>query len=142
MPTTTPALAAAEPRLHRTAGIVRVLLGLFFVVPALTKFLDHGAQTALFERWGFPAPGAVVIGVGVLELAAGILLALGIAMPLPALVLAVDMVGALLTAGIKDGGERVVAPLVVLALLAFVLSRWGGAYQRGRAPAFIRSRRR
>ena len=140
MSTTAPPRPDTRPRLYRTAGVVRILVGLFFLVPAAMKFTDHSGQTALFEHWGFPAPGAVVVGVGLLELIAGVLLALGVAMPLPALVLSVDMVGALLTAGIRDGGERIVAPVVVLVLFAFVLSRLGGAYQRGQAPAILRNR--
>jgi hypothetical protein len=63
-------------------------------------------------------------------------------MPLPALVLPIDMIGALLTAGITDGGQYIILPGVLLALLAFVLSQWGGAYQLGKSPAFIRRRMR
>jgi putative oxidoreductase len=141
---TTPQLSSPahrRPRLHRIAGIVRILVGLFFLVPAVTKFAAHAEQAALFAHWGFPAPGAVAIAVGVLELVAGSLLALGVAMPLPALVLVVDMIGALVTAGVADGGQYVVLPAVLLVLLGFVLSQWGGAYQRGVPPAFVQQRR-
>ncbi len=130
-----------RPRLHRAAGIVRILVGLFFLVPAMTKFVAHDEQTALFAHWGFPVPGAVVIAVGVLELVAGTLLVLGVAMPLPALVLALDMMGALVTAGVVDGGQYLVLPAVLLVLLGFVLSQWGGAYQRGAPLSSVQRRR-
>jgi putative oxidoreductase len=120
-----------RPAFYRTAGVLRVLTGVFFVFPAMTKFLDHGAQTELFESWGFPAPGAVVVAVGVLELVAGLLLAAGFLMPLPALLLLVNMVGALATAGVQDGGQNLFLPIFLIVFLVFILTRWGGAYQRG-----------
>jgi uncharacterized membrane protein YphA (DoxX/SURF4 family) len=85
----------------------------------------------LFEGWGFPAAGAVVIAVGLMELVAGALLAIGFLMPLPALLLLANMVGALATAGVQDGGANIVLPALLIIVLVFVLTRWGGAYQRG-----------
>ncbi len=131
----------SRSRLHRAAGIVRILVGVFFLVPAVTKFADHATQAELFAHWGFPAPGAVAVAVGVLELVAGALLALGVTMPLPALVLVVDMIGALATAGLVDGGQYLVLPALLLVLLGFVLSQRGGAYQRGAPPASLGRRR-
>lgn len=132
--------ATRRPGLYRTAGIVRTAVGVFFLVPATTKLLDYTSQTTLFDSWGFPAAGAVVIATGLLELVCGVLLAFGLGMPLPALALALVLVGALATAGVQDGGQNLVLPLVLLTLLGFVLSRGGGAYQRGTSPAFLRRR--
>jgi uncharacterized membrane protein YphA (DoxX/SURF4 family) len=65
--------ASTRPRLYKAAGVVRILVGLFFLVPASTKFVDQANQATLFAHWGFPAPGAVAIAVGVPELVAGLL---------------------------------------------------------------------
>lgn len=138
---TAPSGKRVRPALFRAAGAVRIAVGVFFVVPGLAKFSDYTAQVALFTGWGVPAPEAAVLAVGVVEVVAGLALALGVVMPVPAFVLAADMVGALLTAGLVDGGARAVAPLVVLGLLAFVLSQWGGAWQRGKGLRAVRPRR-
>lgn len=139
--TTGSAPSRTRPRLYRAAGAARIAVGLFFLVPGVTKFADHTTQVALFTGWGVPAPEVAVLVVGAGEVVAGAALALGLAMPLPAFFLAGDMVGALLTAGVVDGGARIAAPLVVLAALGFVLSRWGGAWQRGRGLRAARAPR-
>lgn len=131
-----------RPALYRTAGWLRILTGVFFLFPAMTKFFDHETQTVLFEGWGFPAAGAVVIAVGLMELVAGALLAIGFLMPLPALLLLTNMVGALATAGVQDGGANIVLPALLIIVLVFVLTRWGGAYQRGNGLVRVRSVRR
>jgi putative oxidoreductase len=120
-------------RVYRLAGVVRILVGVLFLGTGVLKFVDYGGQVALFEAWNVPLPGLAVGLVGVVEVVAGALLAAGIAMPLPAFVLAADMLGALLTAGLAVGGPQLVAPLTLLVALGFVLSRWGGAWQRGTA---------
>lgn len=135
-----PVVSVQRPHLYRTAGIARVLLGLFFLVPGSTKFLDHATQVDSFAHWGVPTPGLAVYVVGAVELTAGVALLLGVWMPLPALVLTSIMLGALATAGQVDGGGNIVAPVAVLAVLLFVLGRWGGAFQLCPPPPFLRAR--
>lgn len=122
---------ASRIALSKAAGLTRIAGRVFFLAPGAAKFLDHAGQVDLFRHWGVPAPGFVVYAVGAIEIVLGLLLAAGVAMPVPALVLAVDMLGALVIAGVVDGRKRILLPVAVLALLAFVLSRWGGAWQVG-----------
>ena len=58
-----------------------------------------------FTRWGLPAPGLFVYAIGIVEVVCGLALVLGIATRWAALVLALDMAGATLTAGLVDGGS-------------------------------------
>jgi hypothetical protein len=59
-------------------------------------------------------------------------------MPLPALLLLVNMVGALATAGVQDGGQNIFLPTILIVILVFILTRWGGAYQRGNGLRLFR----
>lgn len=87
---------------------------------------------ASFERWGLPAPELFVPALGVAEAVAGVLLVVGLATRSAAILLAAIMVGALLTAGVADGGVHIVAP-GVLAVPCAILARFGGgAWQLGR----------
>lgn len=145
-PSSTPSSTArpggsTRPRrapLDIVAGVLRIVVGLFFLAPGIAKFADRSAEIENFTRWGVPAPEVVVPLVGAVEIVCGLLLAAGSFMPLPALILGIEMVGALLTAGVEEGGARIVIPLVVLAALALVLARWGGPWQLG--PRIVPSR--
>ena len=87
--------------------------------------LDHGHEVAEFRRFEVPLPEIAVPAVGVLELVAGALLVVGFLVRPSAIALALNMVGALLTAGRVVGGSfhLVYAP-ALLVLMIFLV--WAG----------------
>ncbi|MGL5927619.1 MAG: DoxX family protein [Dermatophilaceae bacterium] len=113
-------------------GVLRIAVGLLFVLTGSTKLAIHAEEVELFERWGVPVPELAVTGTAVVEIAAGLALAAGVATPLPALLLAATMVGALATAGRFDGGQHLVLPTILLVLLAVVTVARGGRWQLAR----------
>ncbi|MGL4745990.1 MAG: DoxX family protein [Dermatophilaceae bacterium] len=114
-------------------GVLRISVGFVFVLTGAMKFVIHAEEVALFERWGVPAAGLAVTGTGLIEILAGLALAAGVAMPVPAVLLAGTMVGALATAGRVDGGQHVVLPTVLLVLLTVVVAGRGGRWQPTRS---------
>ncbi|GEM_PF-1497827 len=86
-------------------GLVVLLLG----PAAVLKFVDHSGEAANFAEWGIPAPEITVLLVGAIQLPAALMIALGIAGRLAALVVIPIMVTAMVTAGV------VVTNVLVLA---------------------------
>lgn len=70
--------------------------------------------------------------MGVVEVLGGLMLLLGVLPRLAALVLAGNMVGALVTAGRIDGGREIWLPLILIAGLAAVVVWGGGRWALGR----------
>ena len=105
--------------------VVRVVTGLFFVSTSLGKFFDYSKEVDDFRSYEVPWAEVAVPAVGVLELVGGVLLVLGLLTRLSALLLALNMVGALATAGRVEGGSfhLVYAPALLVAML-FLL--WAG----------------
>jgi putative oxidoreductase len=125
-------LAWATDRTTRLSGpaawiptAVRVVSGVFFVSAGAGKFLDHAHEVDEFRRFEVPLPEVAVVAVGVVEIVAGALLVVGLLVRPSALVLALNMVGALLTAGRVVGGSfhLVYAP-ALLVLMIFLM--WAG----------------
>ncbi|MEX1009057.1 MAG: DoxX family protein [Acidimicrobiia bacterium] len=104
---------------------VRVVTGAFFVAVSTGKFVDHMQEAIDFERYGVPVPDTAVYVVGTVELVGGLLLVVGLFTRVAALFLAADMVGAIATAGVMEGGSfnLGVAPALLVAML-FLL--WAG----------------
>lgn len=69
------------------------------VGPAVSKFLTHGRSVAFFAGLGIPAPTAMVLLAGVVEVAAVALLVLGVGDDLAALALLPVMLVAMLYVG-------------------------------------------
>jgi len=117
-------------RLHGAGAwattVVRVVTGVLFVTFSLGKFVDHAQESADFDHYGIPAPEVATYLVGALELVGGILLVIGLLTRPAALLLALNMVGAIATAGRVDGGtfHLGVAPAMLVAMLFLV---WAGA---------------
>jgi len=105
--------------------VVRVVTGLFFVSTSLGKFFDYSKEVDDFRGFEVPWPEVAVPVVGVVELVGGVLLVLGLLTRLAALALALDMIGALATAGRVEGGSfhLVYAPVLLVAMLFLV---WAG----------------
>ena len=113
-------------RSGRLALVARLPSGATFIVFGLGKFVAHATETASFQRYGLPSPSAFVYAVGILEVVGGMLLILGLLVRPTTLVLAGNMVGAIVTAGRIDGGaiNLGLAPALLVAMIALA---WVGA---------------
>jgi putative oxidoreductase len=111
------------------ALVARVVGGVVFVVFGLGKFVNRASEIDSFRDYGLPAPEAFVIVIGVLELVGGVLLILGLATRPAALLLAGDMVGAIVVSGIALGEpiSLTLAP-AELVLCLFLVWKGPGAY--------------
>jgi putative oxidoreductase len=105
---------------------VRIVTGALFVMFSAGKFVDHAHEAKDFDRYGIPVPDVATYAVGALELVCGVLLVLGLTTRLAAVLLAIDMVGAIATAGVKEGGSfnLGVAPAMLVGMLFLV---WAGS---------------
>ena len=111
------------------AFFARVVAGAVFVGFGIGKFVNHAAEVDSFQGYGLPSPDAFVYGVGVIEIIGGLLLITGLATRLAALVLAADMVGAIIVSGFAKWEiiSLTVAPVqlaLVLPVLAAGPGRW------------------
>ena len=106
--------------------VVRVVTGVLFVLFSLGKFVDHAQESADFDHYGIPAPEVATYLVGVLELLGGLLLIVGLCTRPAAALLALNLMGAIATAGRVDGGtfHLGVAPAMLVAMLFLV---WAGS---------------
>jgi putative oxidoreductase len=124
-----------------SAFAIRIAAGGIFLVFGLGKFTDHASEAASFDSYGLPAPGAFAYAIGVVEIGFGILLAAGLGTRLAAMVLAGDMVGAIVTAGRVEGGaiNLVLAPALLAGMLALVWigpGRWALDHALARSGAW------
>jgi putative oxidoreductase len=106
-----------------------------FVAFGIGKFVNHGSELASFRSYGLPAPEVFVVVIGVIELVGGLLLIAGRFVRPAAIVLAADMVGAIVVSGIGKGEliSLTLAPAELIAMLALVLA--GGRRNRSGAEA-------
>ena len=107
----------------------RVIGGLVFVVFGFGKFVNHSSEVDSFRDYGLPSPDAFVYAIGVVEVVGGVLLVLGLLTRLAALVLAGDMVGAIVASGINKG-EPISLTLAPAELLACLYLLWIGPGSR------------
>lgn len=95
-----------NPRLLAVAQfILRLSIGFLFAAHGWQKFSQFTIEgtTASFAQMGVPAAGIVAPVVATLELVGGIALILGIATRVSGALLALDMVGAIVTAHAQAG---------------------------------------
>jgi putative oxidoreductase len=83
--------------------VLRVVVGVTFLVHGLDKLGDLSGAEQFFASLGIPAPGLTAPFVAVTETVGGVLLIAGLATPLVSAALAIDMLVALLTAHIGHG---------------------------------------
>ena len=109
----------------RVLLVLRLLSGGVFVVFGIGKFVSHASELASFKSYGLPAPEAFVIVIGLIEVAGGLLLIIGVLTRPAALVLAGDMIGAIVVSGIAKGEiiSLTLAPAVLGAMLVLL---WTG----------------
>jgi putative oxidoreductase len=115
---------------------LRLLSGGVFVAFGIGKFLNHMSELASFKTYGLPAPEVFVVVIGVIELAGGLLLIIGVFTRPAALVLAADMIGAIVVSGIAKGElvSLTLAPAELVAMLVLLWSGSGGASLRPSPP--------
>ncbi len=103
--------------------LTRVVAGAIFVVFGAGKFINHASELSSFQSYGLPWPAGLVYVIGVLELAGGLLLIMGLFTRPAALLLAGDMVGAIAVSGIGRGEtiSLTLAPALLLATVTLVL---------------------
>jgi putative oxidoreductase len=94
--------------------VLRLVLGVTFLLHGLDKLGDVNAVQQSFDQLGIPAPAVMAPLVTITEVAGGSLLILGLLTPLAGIALAIDMLVAGLTAHtghgffIQDGGYELV----------------------------------
>ena len=117
-------------RAPQLLGAVRLISGAVFVGFGAGKFVNHSSELASFRHYGLPAPEVFVIVIGVLELVGGGLLIANRLVKPAALVLAADMVGAIVVSGIAKGEliSLTLAPALLLAMVALLLGPASGRH--------------
>ena len=83
--------------------VLRLVVGVTFLVHGLDKLGDLPGTEEFFASLGIPAPGLMAPFVALTETTGGLLLIVGLATPLVAPALALDMLVALVTAHIGEG---------------------------------------
>jgi uncharacterized membrane protein YphA (DoxX/SURF4 family) len=96
-----------------------ILLILIFARQGWSKFSDASGWAVAFRHWGYPDWFRVTIGI--LELVAAVLLALGRTAAFGAIIIIVVMLGAWATHLIYDGGRHMTSEVVPLVLASIVL---------------------
>ena len=117
--------SARRDLLALTLALLRLASALVFVVFGLGKFVNHASEASSFASYGLPHPSAFAYLIGVLELGGGALLIVGRLVRPTALLLAGDMVGAIVVSGIARG-ERVSLTLAPTLLVVMLLLAWRG----------------
>jgi putative oxidoreductase len=117
----------------RAALFVRLAAGVVFLVFGAGKFVNHGSEVDSFRDYGLPSPDAFVYAIGVVEVAGGLLLITGVATRLAALVLAGDMVGAIVASGIRKG-ELISLTLAPALLAGMIFLLWAGSTSGAARP--------
>jgi len=121
----------------KTVGmwIPAILLILVFARQGWAKFDDASGWARAFRHWGYPDWFRVAIGV--IELSAALLLALGRTAAFGALLIIVVMLGAWATHLMFDGGRHMSSEVVPLVLASIVL-----VVRRGQIARAVGKRRR
>jgi putative oxidoreductase len=97
--------------------------GTVFAAFGAGKFVNHVSEASSFQVYGLPWPSLFTDAIGVLELAGAILLIAGLATRAVALLLAGDMIGAVIVSGLMRGEtiSLTLAPALLVAMVVLVL---------------------
>jgi len=121
----------SAPRVHGVAASVVVLAlrlaaGIFLVGVGIGKLADRASEVADFRHYGVPLTDLAVPLAGIIEIVGGVCVVVGLLIRPAAAVVALNLLVALLTAGVTDGGtfHLVVGPTVMIAMVVLV---WTGA---------------
>ena len=96
---------------------IRIIAGLIFIGAGVLKFTAHAEEVRSFEQYGFSNPDHLVYLIGVVEIAGGTALVLGLLTRLAALGLAINMAVATATAGPSVVNLALLASMITLVLL-------------------------
>ncbi|MBV9916718.1 MAG: DoxX family protein [Solirubrobacterales bacterium] len=121
-------------RRDRLLLLLRLASGGVFIAFGVGKFVNHASELASFRSYGLPAPDVVVIAIGAIELIGGLLLVAGALTRPAALVLAGDMVGAIVVSGLAKG-ELISLTLAPAELVAMLVLLWTGPGALALRPA-------
>ncbi len=107
---------------------VRWTAGIVFVVFGVGKFVNHASELASFRGYSLPAPAVAVYVIGAVEIIGGLLLAGGVLIRFAAVVLAGDMVGAIVVSGVARGEyiSLTLAPVLLVAMIFLIGAGDGG----------------
>lgn len=105
--------------------MLRLLAGGVFVAFGIGKFTGHATELASFRSYGLPAPEVFVVVIGVIEVVGGVLVMTGVLVRPAALVLAGNMIGAIIVSGIAKG-ELISLTLAPAELVAMLVLIWSG----------------
>ena len=105
MTTVSPAAPQTSSRLSLGLAILRVVVGVIFLVHGYEKLFQTGIPgvTGFFTQIGAPLPQLTAPLVSVLEFGGGLALILGLLTPVVAALLAADMLGAILLVHLPNG---------------------------------------
>jgi putative oxidoreductase len=109
----------------RVLLVLRLFAGGLFVAFGLGKFVNHASELASFKTYGLPAPEIFVLVIGLIEVVGGLSLITGVLTRPAALVLAGDMIGAIVVSGIARG-EPISLTLAPAELVAMIVLLWTG----------------
>ena len=132
---------APRSAVQLSALAIRWAAAIVFILFGAGKFVNHASELASFRLYGLPAPDAFVYAVGVVEIFGGLLLASGRLIRFAALVLAGDMVGAIIVSGIGRGEDisLTLAPALLVAML-FLIAVSGPASAEARPGPRLHAR--
>ncbi|HEV7909065.1 MAG TPA: DoxX family protein [Pseudonocardiaceae bacterium] len=112
--------------------IARVGIGAIFIAHGWQKFGQFGMSgtAASFHKMGVPAPTLSAWIASTVELAGGALLVIGLALPVVGVLLALDMLGALLIVHLPNGliGPGGYELVLALGVASLALGFNGGAF--------------
>ncbi|MFD9698927.1 DoxX family protein [Lentzea sp. NPDC059081] len=115
-----------------TALIGRLAVGIVFVAHGWQKFTEFGISgtTATFDSMGVPLPSLSAWFSACVELAGGMAMIAGVALPVVGVLLAFNMAGAWMIVHLPHGliGEGGAAEVIVLGAASLALGFNGGAY--------------
>ena len=102
--------------------VLRLVTGAFLVGVGIGKLTDRASEVADFRHYGVPLPDLAVPVAGVVEIVGGTCVLVGFLVRPAAALVALNLLVALFTAGVTDGGtfHLVIGPTVMLAMLVLV----------------------
>ena len=115
--------------------LLRVVLGIVMLVHGVPKLLHFGGIAQGFAGMGIPAPTLAALFATLAEAGGGVLMLLGVATDVAGLLLAIDMLGAIIfvhaAKGFSAGNGGYEFPLVLLTMALAIAFAGPGRYSAG-----------
>jgi putative oxidoreductase len=120
------------PNLDAALLLLRLVLGIIMLYHGVPKLMGFGGVAEGFEGMGIPLPTLAAAFSTIAEAGGGLLLVLGVATDIAGLLVAVDMLGAILFVHLKNGFSvsdgGVEWPLALFAMGLALALAGGGRY--------------